>query len=149
MEDLGALTEWCDGLLSALAPAQRRQLLRQIAQDMRRANMQRIKAQKQPDGTAFVPRKGVRGKKGRIKGAMFAKLRTARFFEATATADEASAGFSGRVGRIARVHQEGLRDRVKPGGAEYLYPRRALLGLDEGDRERIRQQVLAHLADEQ
>lgn len=146
MEDLTALTAWCDGLLSALSPAERRKLLRDIAQDMRRANMTRIKAQKQPDGTPFVPRKGVRGKKGRIKAAMFAKLRTARFFEAKATADEATAGFSGRVGRIARVHQEGARDLVKPGGPEYPYPRRILLGLRSEDKNRVANLIVSHLS---
>ena len=51
------------------------------------------------------------GAKGRVKREMFAKLRTHRYMKAKGTADEALVEFAGRVQRIARVHQEGLRDR--------------------------------------
>ncbi|CEH50208.1 Tail completion protein S (fragment) [Xanthomonas citri pv. citri] len=56
-----------------------------------------------------------------------------------------SVGFVGRVSRIARVHQEGLSESVRPGGPRARYERRVLLGLTEQDRHLIRDQLLSHL----
>jgi len=54
-------------------------------------------------------------------------------------------GFSGRTGRLARVHQFGLTDRVVPGGPRVRHPARQLLGLTEVDRQQIIDQLLADL----
>jgi phage virion morphogenesis protein len=148
MQDMKALTDWCDGLLAQLEPAQRRKLLRAVATELRKSNMQRIKAQVQPDGTAFEARKqskNLRGqKRGRVK-AMFAKLRTASNFKVEATADRAALGFTGRAGRIARVHHYGLRDRVRAGGPEYKYPKRELLGVSPSNQQQLAGTILGHL----
>ncbi|QNM96388.1 phage virion morphogenesis protein [Chitinimonas koreensis] len=149
MDDLTALADWCDQLLARLSAGERRQLAREIARDLLPANARRIAAQQAPDGTPYTPRKAgaARDQRGHIRrGAMFAKLRTTRWLRAEATAERATVGFAGRVGRIALVHHEGLRDRVRPGGPEAIYPARPLLGLAAADVERIRDTVLAHLA---
>ncbi|GHD59865.1 phage virion morphogenesis protein [Jeongeupia chitinilytica] len=122
MDDLSAIEDWASGLLARLSPVERRKLMRQIATALRQSQAKRIAEQKDPDGVAYAPRsskRGLRGKKGRIRRSMFAKLRTARHLKAESTTDEASIGFSGRDARIAGQHQEGSVPRL---------PRRRLLG---------------------
>jgi phage virion morphogenesis protein len=156
MEDLHALEAWAGTLLSKLTPASRRRIALDIARELRRSQKARIAAQRNPDGSAYVPRKRakqqagkrhLRAKAGRIKRqAMFAKLRTARYLKADADGNGAVVGFAGRVARIARVHQEGEAAPVAPGGPDYQYPRRVLLGLTNAERELIRDRLLAHLS---
>lgn len=64
---------------------------------------------------------------------------------ARGTADAAVLEFSQAADRIARVHHFGERDRVRPGGPEYDYPERQLLGIGDTERQRITQLVLHHL----
>jgi len=146
--ELQALDDWMAPMLEALSPGARGRLSREIATTLRRSQQQRIARQENPDGTPFDPRKrkGARAKAGRIKRrAMFSKLRLARFMKMSAGADEASVGFTGRTARIAQVHQEGGTDAAGPDGPTARYPRRRLLGLTPEDRDRIREQLLAHL----
>jgi hypothetical protein len=50
------------------------------------------------------------------------------------------------VARIARVHQEGLTDKVdKKRGPEYDYPIRPLLGFTPTEKVLIRDALLRHL----
>lgn len=151
-EDLDQIETWIGGLIGKLDAGSRRKLARAIAVDLRRGQQRRIAEQRNPDGSAFAPRKkkkGLRSKTGRIKRqAMFAELRKSRYLRATATASEAAVGFGGgALTRIARVHQEGLRDRVsrKRGAPEVTYAQRVLLGFTDDDRARMADQVLAHL----
>lgn len=158
--DLSELEDVVGGLLAKSTPAERRKLARAIGLDLRRANVQRIAAQREPDGAPFAPRKPrpkpggrLRDRRGGLKSktrsrAMFAKLRRAAYLGLEANAEGAAVGFANAVvARIARVHQEGLRDRVerKPGAPEVQYARRRLLGVSPADREHILDQVLAHL----
>ena len=150
--DLQALDRWAGGLLAQLAPAGRRAVTRDVARELRRSQQTRIGAQRNPDESPFVARKPrtgkggkLREKKGRIKrAAMFAKLRTARYLKVESDAMGLAVGFAGRVSRVARVHQYGLRDRVSPKGVEYQYPARSLLGFTAQDRELIRDVLLNH-----
>lgn len=151
-DDLRIVEDYVGGLVAKLSAAQRRKLAMAIAVSERRANAQRIAAQKDPDGKAFVPRKAasLRGKVGRIRRAdgMFKKLRQARYFSAEATPEAAFAGFANATAaRIARVHQGGLRDRVtrESGSAVVRYPERRLLGVSDEDRARILDLVLQHI----
>lgn len=148
-DTLDDLSTWLTPLMLRLEPAQRARLARDVAQALRRSQQQRILTQRNPDGTAYAPRKArqLRGKAGRIKSRakMFTKLRTARYLKARGTADEAVVSFAGRISRIARVHQYGLRDRAERGAPDVQYPQRELLGLTDFERERLRDQVLAHL----
>jgi phage virion morphogenesis protein len=154
MDELQALERWAGGLLAQLTPTARRTAMLDVARELRRNQQARIASQRNPDQSAYEPRKAravkgskkLREKKGRIKrAAMFAKLRTARFLKIEADATGLAVGFGGRVSRLARVHQYGLTDRVAPHGVEYKYPARALLGFTEADRELIRDRLLLHL----
>ncbi|MBI3728509.1 MAG: phage virion morphogenesis protein [Burkholderiales bacterium] len=135
-DDLTALETWASTLLAKLDPAARRKLTSQLALDLRRQQQTRIQAQQNPDGTPYAPRKqrkNIRGKQGRIKkqkASMFNKLRTNTHLKAKADGNGLEVGFYGRVARIARVHQYGLRDRVVAGGGEINYLQRKLIELE-------------------
>ena len=146
-DNLHALEDWAGALLARLEPGARRQLNQQIGRELRRSQQQRVASQRNPDGTAYAPRKPrkLRGKVGRIKRQMFSKLRQARHLKLRSTADAIAVSFMGRVARIARVHQYGLRDRPERGQAEVQYERRELLGFTDADLELIRDQLLQHL----
>lgn len=132
MDDLQRVDDWLAALLVNLEPAARNRMMRQLAQELRRSQQQNIRLQRNPDGSAFEPRRvTARSKKGRIKRLMFAKLRTTKYLKTAATADSASVQFDGKVQRIARVHHYGLRDRVRRNGPEARYPARRLLGVND------------------
>lgn len=136
-------------LIASLSPASRRQMAAEIAKRLRVSQQQRIKRQQAPDGTPYASRKRqpIRGKKGRVKRAMFAKLRTNRYMKASGSADEAAVEFLGRVQRIARVHQEGLRDRPNRHSKEVQYDARPLLGFSEADRQIVEDVVISRLSE--
>ena len=157
MDDLQRLEDWVSPLLARLSAAERRALARAVARDLRAGNMATMRAQQAPDGQAWEPRKNkprknkLRNERGRIRARakaqdMFVKLRTAKHLRAQATPTEAVVAFTGRAERIARVHHFGLKDRVKPGGPDYDYPARQLLGITDAQIERVRSLLLAHLA---
>lgn len=154
MDDLDAIEDWAGALLAKLAPPARRQAAQDIARELRRSQQARIAAQRNPDGSAFEPRKAravmqskkLREKAGRIKRrAMFAKMRTARFLKIEADSAGLAIGFAGRVARLARIHQEGQQAEVAPGGPVYRYPVRQLLGFSQAERDLIRDKLLEHL----
>lgn len=149
-DTLDDLSGWLTPLLMRLEPTQRAKLARETAKRLRRTQQQRILVQRNPDGTAFAPRKPrqLRGKQGRIKARakMFTKLRTARYLKAGGNAAEATVSFAGRISRIARVHQYGLRDRPAQAQRDVQYDRRVLLGFTDTELENISHQILQHLA---
>ncbi len=149
MADLEALEDWAGALLRKLQPAERAKLVRSLALGLRRSQQQRVLAQQNADGTRYAPRKArdLCGKKGRIKRKikMFQKLRTASYLKARGDGNGISVGFTGRVARMARVHQFGLRDRAERGAREVKYSQRDLLGLTQTDLDMIRDGLLAHL----
>lgn len=148
-DDLRALEDWAGALLNQLQPKERRQVTQTIARELRRRQQQRIGAQRNPDGTPYAPRKPrqqLRAKAGRIKQRkMFAKLRTARYLRLQSDASSIAIGFAGRLSRIARVHQYGLRDKPGRNSPDIQYQRRELLGFSDDDLEMIRDQLLQHL----
>ncbi|KAB0967017.1 phage virion morphogenesis protein [Cronobacter sakazakii] len=147
MDDLQRVDDWLASLLANLEPAARNRMMRQLAQELRRSQQQNIRLQRNPDGTAFEPRRvTARSKKGRIKRQMFAKLRTTKYLKTVATADSASVQFDGKVQRIARVHHYGLRDRVRRNGPEALYPARRLLGVNDELETATRDMLLRWLS---
>ncbi|WOB25908.1 phage virion morphogenesis protein [Xanthomonas dyei] len=147
MDELTALETWAAPLLARLQEAERRKLARKIGTALRRSQSQRIGKQQAPDGTPYAPRKEqLRDKAGRVKRKkMFAKLRQAKYFKVSASPNQVSVGFVGRVSRIARVHQDGLTERVRPGGPMARYEKRVLVGLSAEDRRLIRDQLLNHI----
>ncbi len=148
--DLRELEDWLKALLSRASPAQVRVINRRVGYELRRSQAARIAAQRNPDGTAYVPRKparkNLRAKTGTIRRrSMFAKLRTQRFLKVAATAEEISVGFRGRAGWIATTHQTGGR-RVGKTGRTIVTPKRELLGLTSAEMKMLVDAYLLHLA---
>ncbi|HDK6400647.1 TPA: phage virion morphogenesis protein [Klebsiella variicola] len=143
MAELQNVEAWLDALLAGLEPAARKRMMRELAQLLRRSQQKNIRMQRNPDGTAYEPRRvTARTKQGRIRRQMFAKLRTTKYLKAIASPDSASVEFEGRVQRIARVHHYGLRDRVSRKGAEVKYSERRLLGVNNEVEELTRDILL-------
>lgn len=147
MSEFKPFDDTLNGLIAALSPAARRKLAGEIAKEMRKSQQQRIKQQKAPDGSPYQARKRqpLRAKRGRIKRAMFQKLRTSRYMKATGRENSAVVEFSGRVQRIARVHQFGLKDRPNAHAQDVQYAERQLLGLSIDDKKMIKNAILEHL----
>ncbi|MFW8695275.1 phage virion morphogenesis protein, partial [Mesorhizobium japonicum] len=120
-----------------------------LAQQLRRNQQQRVQRQRNPDGSPYTPRKPrkLRGKQGRIrrKVGLFQKIRKVAYLKAKGDANAVSVGFTGRLARIARVHQYGLKDRARPGAPDTRYARRQVLGFTAADHDLIRETLLAHL----
>ena len=148
--NLEALETWAAVLLARLEPAARNKLTRSIGQELRRSQQKRITAQQNPDGSKYAPRKqrNLRGKQGRIrrKLAMFKKLRTASYLKVRSDSNGISIGFTGRIARIARIHQYGLKDRAERGAPDVRYEQREMLGFTKSELNLIRNRLLTHLA---
>ena len=76
---------------------------------------------------------------------MFKKLRTAAYMKARGDSNAVTVGFTGRISRIARVHQYGLKDRAERGAPDVRYEQRAVLGFTEADIALIRDSLLRHI----
>lgn len=148
MSELTPFDDQIAGLIGALSPASRRRLAAEIAKQLRAAQQQRIRQQKAPDGSPYETRKRqpLRAKKGRIKRAMFQKLRTSRYMKASGRNDAAVVEFTGKVQRIAQIHQLGLKDRPNPHAQDMQYPERQLLGFSQDDKQLIEELVIKHLS---
>lgn len=147
--NLEALETWAAVLLDRLESGERSKLARSIGQELRRSQQKRVMAQENPDGSKFAPRKqrNLRGKQGRIrrKLAMFKKLRTASYLKIRGDTNAVTVGFTGRIARIARVHQFGLKDRAERGAPDVRYEKREVLGLTDSDLDLIRDMLLTQL----
>ncbi|MGN8124545.1 phage virion morphogenesis protein [Pseudomonas sp. 22082] len=146
---LEALEDWVAGMLGQLEPVSRNKLARSIGQELRRSQQQRIINQQNSDRTRYAPRRkrNLRSKQSRVKRKvkMFQKLRTSRFLKIKCDTSAISVGFAGRVARIARVHQYGLRDSAEPGARATKYDRRELLAFTDADVDFLRDRLLKHL----
>ncbi|MBO1467010.1 phage virion morphogenesis protein [Enterobacter ludwigii] len=148
MSDFKPFDDKLAGLLASLSPAGRRKLAGEIAKELRKSQQQRIKQQKAPDGSPYQARKRqpLRAKKGRIKRAMFQKLRTSRYMKASGRENSAVVEFTGKVQRIARVHQYGLKDRPNPHAQEVQYAERQILGFNSADNQLVERSIIKHLS---
>lgn len=148
MSDFTPFEDRLTALIAALSPAGRRRLTTEIAKKVRQQQQQRIKSQTAPDGTPYAPRKRqpVRGKKNRVKREMFAKLRTNRYMKVSGDDSAAAVEFTGKVQRIVRVHQSGLKDKPTRNSAAVLYPTRELLGFSDTDQQLVERIIIDHLA---
>lgn len=147
--NLEVLETWAAVLLDRLEPGERSKLARSIGQELRRSQQKRVMAQENPDGSKFAPRKqrNLRGKQGRVrrKLAMFKKLRTASYLKVGGDSNAVTVGFTGRIARIARVHQFGLKDRAESGAPYIRYETREVLGFTNLDLALIHDDLIAHL----
>ena len=147
MNDFKPFEDKLAGLIAALSPAGRRRMTADIAKKLRQRQQQRIKSQKAPDGSPFAPRKRqpVRATQGRIKREMFAKMRTNRYMKASGGDSSAVVEFTGKVQRIARVHQHGLRDKPDDNSPIVEYPVRELLGFSREDELFVEEVIIGHI----
>ena len=56
-------------------------------------------------------------------------------------------GFTGRVARIARVHQYGLKDRAEANAPAVRYEQREVLGFTKADLKFIRDRLLSYCSE--
>ncbi|XXN62780.1 phage virion morphogenesis protein [Enterobacter ludwigii] len=148
MSDLEVVNDRLNALIGTLSPQSRKEMARNIAKKLRASQQQNIKRQQSPDGTPYKPRKEqpIRGKKGRVKREMFARLRTAKYLKARATTNEAVVEFAGKVQRMVRVHHYGLRDRPSRKGKDVRYEARPLLGVSEHEMQLIETEIITRLS---
>ncbi|HCL8273345.1 TPA: phage virion morphogenesis protein [Citrobacter freundii] len=148
MNDFKPFDDKLAGLIAALSPAARRRMAADIAKTLRARQQRRIKTQKAPDGTPYAARKRqpVKAKKGRVKREMFAKLRTSRFMKVTAGNDAAVVEFTGKVQRMANVHQYGLKDKPGRNSTPVQYDARPLIGFNDEDRQAVEEIIIAKLS---
>lgn len=148
MSEFKPFDDRLNGLIGAMSPAARRKLAGEIAKELRKSQQQRIKLQKAPDGSPYQARKRqpLRAKTGRIKRAMFQKLRTSRYMKATGRENGAVVEFTSKVQRIARVHQHGLKDRPNAHAHLVKYPERQLLGLGLEEKKLIEVLVIRYIS---
>ncbi|MFQ2218382.1 phage virion morphogenesis protein [Aeromonas enteropelogenes] len=139
---LDQLGQQAAALLAQLSAPERRKLAAELARTMRTTQAERIRANKQPDGSPMAPRKP-RAQRGAIRRKMFTKLVKPAWFKASATATEAAVEFTGSANRLATVHHFGLRDKIN--GKEVQYPERKLIGITDADIDRIEDRLLKSL----
>lgn len=149
-DDLTRIEQWAAPLLAQLQPNERLALARRIGTALRRSQRQRIRDQKNPDGSQFAERKiaqSAQAQTGRIRRrAMFMKIRQNKYLKTRINAGSVSVGFFGRVANMARVHQYGLRDKVRRDGPEVRYEARELLGFSHSDVDMITDLLTEHLS---
>ncbi|MEB0090064.1 phage virion morphogenesis protein [Pseudomonas sp. CCI4.2] len=94
--------------LLALSAAQRRRLLNTAAKRLRTSNRQRIRAQRNLDGTAYAPRNG--GSKRKLLSGLGKNLQVV-----SVSSESAVLGWKSRVtSRIADEHQAGKTETMTP-----------------------------------
>ena len=147
MANLELLTEHLGTMLKQLSDSERRKLEMHIARKLRASQKMRITSQKNPDGSAYIPRKErLRDKKNKIKNKMFNVIKNAKYMRTERTAQGIAIGFAGRVAFIARVHQFGLKDKVDRDGPVVKYASRELLGFTDEEIKMIENDVLDYLS---
>ena len=138
-------------LLNNISKPRRRLLYQQIGRELARNQRRRIKAQQNPDGSPYAPRKPRKQfgkKKGRIKRQlMFRKLVTPSHMKLRYQEEGISLGFYGGDAVIANVHQYGLYSSPsKYKDFKVLYAQRELLGFSDEDVELIENLILEQLS---
>ncbi len=137
------LDDWLRPLVQAFQPSPRRRLLLDIARALRAGQQLRIRAQQNPDGSAYAPRR-LRAR-AQASGPMFQGLAKAKHLKVRATPNGAGVGYHGRAAAVARVHHDGLAEPIRPGGPMIQYARRRLLGVTPADRATAQDHLLAHI----
>lgn len=139
-------------LLKNISKPRRRLLYQQIGRELARNQRRRIKAQQNPDGSPFEPRKRRKQfskKKGRIKNQlMFKKIVSPSHLKIRYEQEGISLGFYGGDAAIANVHQYGLYSSPsKYKNFKVKYAQRELLGFSEEDIEMIERFVIKAIAE--
>ena len=139
-------------LLKNISKPRRRLLYQQIGRELARNQRRRIKAQQNPDGSPFEPRKKRKQfskKKGRIKNQlMFKKIVSPSHLKIRYEQEGMSLGLYGGDAAIANVHQYGVYSSPsKYKDFKVKYAQRELLGFSEEDIEMIERFVIKAIAE--
>jgi phage virion morphogenesis protein len=118
-------------LYQNLQPSSRKRLLQGIAKDVLREQRERIAKQQNPDGSRYAERRIDSRRKDQKRGAMFKKIRLARYTRAKTNGDNITIDFEPRVQRVAKVHQFGEMDSPRKGMHRVKYRIRELLGISD------------------
>ena len=148
MNDFARLPQYTNEVLQKMSPGERAKLSRSIGRDLRNSQKQRITSQQNPDGSSYSPRKKrLRDRmKAKVRNKMFNKIKSLTYLKVMTNADSISIGFAGRIARIARVHQYGLRDRAEKNAPTVQYPKRELLGLTNQEVSNIASLLEKHIS---
>ena len=151
-QEFARLDEWARSLLQSFSPRERKSLLVRMGRELRRTNKKRLTRQTAPDGTPWPKRKPQPSPKGekRKRAKMFLGLRKNRHMQLRVTTNTLELGFSGRTGQIARIHHQGLRERLKARqrgkpGPLVKFAARQLIGLSENDRHMLNDLLIDHV----
>lgn len=149
-DDTDAIEQKLAELLACLSPGARARFSRALGKQLRDNQQRRIAAQQNPDGSAYAPRRAQVDDKThklrRSRERMFGKLRQTRWMSLRTSAESVTIQFVGGAGRLANIHQHGLRDRVNKYGLTVQYPARQLLGLSDADIQTVQQILLDHVS---
>ena len=139
MDAISGLRHWLDQVELQLDPSQKQVLMRKLAQGLRVRFKDRIKQQRDPNGSRFIPRK--RNQIGNIKrsGTLFKKF--GQKLKTEYSSNHASVGFGGRDATVAIVHQEGRTIRPSKNAKSTAYPVRQLVGFSQDDEQWIQREI--------
>lgn len=143
MDAYTGLEHWLDQIALRLEPAQRRELMRRLAQGLRVRHRDRIKQQRDPDGHRFIPRKRNQIGNKKRQGALFQKI--GKELKTEYSADHAAIGFGGWTASIAEVHQQGKTIKPSHYAKPTNYPIRTLVGFSEDDKKWVERKIQAFL----
>lgn len=104
-------------------------------------------ASKVPAGARYQARKRQAAwtNNGRIKRALFLKLRTSHYITASGHNNAAVVEFTGKVQRTVQIHQFGLKDRVSKHTQSMQYPQCQLLDFSTNNKQLINKLIIQHL----
>lgn len=148
MSDFARLPQYTNEILQKMSPVERAKISRTIGREVRNSQKQRITSQQNTDGSSYAPRKKrLRDRtKGKVRNKMFSKIKSLTYLKVMSNADSIDIGFAGRIARIARVHQYGLRDRADKNAPSVQYAKRELLGLTEKEITNIASLLEKHIS---
>ena len=148
MSDFARLPQYTNEILQKMSPGERAKISRTIGREVRNSQKQRITSQQNTDGSSYASRKKrLRDRiKGKVRNKMFSKIKSLTYLKVMSNADSIDIGFAGRIARIARVHQYGLRDRADKNAPSVQYAKRELLGLTEKEMTKIASLLEKHIS---
>ena len=121
-----------------LMPSRRRELMRAVANYLKRVNTRRMTAEEGPDGQPWEARRNP-PKNGRPSKMMTGLKKNLKTMPGTGTAE---IGFKGQAAKIATIHHRGLLAEVSPFGPKVQYEMRQLIGVTGGDLDEIGRIIL-------
>lgn len=141
--EINKIEQWIAPLIKKASISDRRKLARRIGTQLLSSQSNRIRNQKNLDGTPYLSRKDSTNNKR-----MFEKIRKRPNLKMHSNQNAVEVGFTGRASKIAEVHQYGLTDTANPRGKKIRYSRRELLGFTQQDIENINDLLVKYLTAE-